>query len=222
MSAHPGQPEHQPPQREPPAGADVTRLLADAAAGDPSAPHRLLTSVYEHLRAAAQLQMHAERLGGAGHTLSATALVHEAYLKLVGPREIPWANRAHFYAAAVEAMRRRLVDHARAKHRQKRGGPTQHRVDLDQAPALPRPDAADNAADAERVLALDDAFRRLEDQDPPLAAVAKFRFYIGLSVQESALALGVSECTIKTDWVFAKAWLSRELGQTPPQTGATP
>ena len=90
-----------------------------------------MTSVYEQLRAAAQLQMHAERLGGAGHTLSATALVHEAYLKLVGPREIPWANRAHFYAAAVEAMRRRLVNHARAKHRQKRGGPTQHRVDLD-------------------------------------------------------------------------------------------
>lgn len=222
MTAHPGQPEHDLPAPPGP-GPDVTRLLADAAAGDPAAPHRLLASVYEQLRAAAQQQMHAERRGGAGHTLSATALVHEAYLKLVGPREIPWANRAHFDAAAVEAMRRLLVDHARAKHRQKRGGPVQHRVDLDRAPALPHADAPPDAdPDADRVLALDDAFRRLEQQDPRLAAVAKLRFYIGLSVQESALALGVSERTIKTDWAFAKAWLSRELGQTPPQTGASP
>jgi RNA polymerase sigma factor (TIGR02999 family) len=157
--------------------------------------------VYEQLRKAAQLEMVAER---ANHTLSATALVHEAYLKLAGPRDVPWANRAHFYAAAAEAMRRILLDHAKARARIKRGGPGLR--------AEPIGDIADLAGgEPERILRFDEAFGRLEAESPDGAAVARLRFYAGLSVEQTAAALGLSTSTVERRWAFARAWLFRQL-----------
>lgn len=159
--------------------------------------------VYEQLRAAAQRQLEAERVG---YTLSATALVHEAYLKLAGPRKRDWENRAHFYAAAAEAMRRILIDRGRARAAAKRGG-DRGRIDLEAAATLcARPE--DDPVD---FVALDKAVSRLECRDQRMAKVARLRFYVGLSIAETAEVLGVSERTVKNDWSFAKAWLAREL-----------
>lgn len=160
----------------------------------------LLPLVYAQLRAAAQGAMKSER---AGHTLSATALVHEAYLKLVGPREVPWASRGHFYAAAAEAMRRVLLDHAKAKTAGKRGGPEARRAALDMA-GLP-----DSGSETESAgfLLLEEAISRLEGAAPDAAAVVRLRFFGGLEISEAALALGVSEATVKRNWAFARAWL---------------
>ncbi len=143
-----------------------------------------------------------------GHTLSATALVHEVYLKLAGPRDKPWEGRRHFYAAAVEAMRQIVLDHARARGCVKRGG-GRVRLELDVAASL----AADSVADEKEILALNEALSRLKDQDPRMAEVVGLRFFAGLSIQEVAAILGVSERTVKNDWKFAKAWLQRELRQ---------
>lgn len=171
--------------------------------------NRLLPLVYEQLRAAANNRMASER---AGHTLGATALVHEAYLKLVGPREIPWQNRGHFYAAAAEAMRQILLDHAKARGRVKRGGGDQprERRPLDDAATLVAPahQADDHQPDC---IALDAAMCRLEARDPRMAQVVRLKYYAGLEIAQIALALGVSERTVKNDWAFAKAWLEREL-----------
>jgi RNA polymerase sigma factor (TIGR02999 family) len=181
---------------------DATALLSAAAAGDQRAADELLPLVYAQLRRAAQQQLAAEREGGAGHTLSATALVHEAYLKLVGPRRVPWVGRAHFYAAAAEAMRRLLVDRARAKAGPKRGGGRKRAaLDLRSLPAL------DTAEQSEGFLILDDAISRLEDADPQAASVVRLRFFAGLTVEETAAALGVSAPTVKRTWAFARAWL---------------
>ncbi len=193
----------------------VTQLLTAADCGDQSAAGRLLPLVYEQLRAAAQLNMARER---PGHTLAATALVHEAYLKLVGPREVPWQNRAHFYAAAAEAMRQILLDHAKARGRRKRGGERGH-VSIDdvasivtdgQAGATNAP-SLEQATDHPDFLALDDAIRRLEARDPRVAQVVHLKYYAGLEIAQVALVLGVSERTVKNDWAFAKAWLERAL-----------
>jgi RNA polymerase sigma factor (TIGR02999 family) len=143
------------------------------------------------------------------HTLQATALVHEAYARLVGRdggREVAWAGRAHFFHAAAEAMRRILIDHARARAGAARGG-GRRRVPLDVA------DVADLAArdDPEAILALDEAVAGLEKQDPDAAAVVRLRFYAGLSVEETAQALGTSPRTVKRDWAFARAYLLRVL-----------
>lgn len=191
---------------------DDLSLLLSNASGDADAVARLLPLVYDQLRRDAQAQMAVER---AGHTLSATALVHEAFLKLAGPREIPWQNRAHFYAAAAEAMRRVLLDHARSKGRLKRGGGARH-VDLDAGATLSAPAGAagrSESADCDEtdVLALESAIQRLEGTDPRMAQVVRLRFYAGLEVAQAALVLGVSERTVKHDWAFAKAWLAREL-----------
>ena len=183
-----------------PQPSEVSRLLGEAADGSASAVDRLLPLVYDQLRAVAQQRMAGER---AGHTLQATALVHEAFLRLVGPREIPWQSQAHFYAAAAESMRRILVDHARAKGRVKRGG-KQQRV------ALNVLDLA-QAENSEEILALDDAFGRLEQQEPEAAEVVRLRFFAGLSVDQTAEALGLSSRTIDRRWKFARAWLFREL-----------
>ena len=173
---------------------DITRLL-EGGAGE------LLPLVYEQLRRQAQGMMAGER---SGHTLSATVLVHEAYLKLVGPREIPWAGRAHFYAAAAEAMRRILLDHARARGR--RGGGARPLTEVGDVAALAE-------ADPDQIVAVDDAVRRLESEDPEAAAMVRLRFYAGLSVEQAAEALGVSARTGARLWTYARAVLYRKLGE---------
>lgn len=193
--------------------ADATQLLAQAANGDRAAADRLLPLVYDQLRKAAQLQMDGERRN---HTLSATSLVHEAYLKLVGPREVAWAGRAHFYAAAAEAMRRVLLDHAKSRGRVRRGGGL-GRIDFDQTATLGGPAASDDGPDQTDFVALDEAVCRLASRDPRMGEVVRLRFYAGLEISEVALALGFSVRTVKSDWAFAKAWLERELA---PRHGA--
>ena len=181
---------------------DATALLCAAAEGDQQAAEALLPLVYQQLRGAAQQQLAAEPGGGAGHTLSATALVHEAYMRLVGPRKVPWAGQAHFYVAAAEAMRRLLVDRARAKAGPKRGGDRKRAaLDLRSLPVL------DNAEQSDGFLILDDAISRLESADPQAAAVVRLRFFAGLTVEQTAQALGVSAPTVKRTWAFARAWL---------------
>jgi len=160
----------------------------------------LLPLVYDQLRAVAQRALAAER---PGHTLQATALVHEAYLKLVGEREIPWASRAHFYVAAAEAMRRILIDHARARGRVKRGGGGRARLTLS--------DVTDLASKPDEIVRFDEAFRRLEGESSEAAAIVRLRFFAGLSVEQTAEALGVSTSTVDRRWAFARAWLYRAL-----------
>lgn len=178
---------------------DATRLLLAASGGDKQAADRLLPLVYEQLRNAAQRDLASER---AGHTLCATALVHEAYLKLIGPREVAWAGRGHFYAAAAEAMRRILLDHARARGR--RGGESRRLDEIGDVAALA-------LADSEQILAVDEAVGRLESDDPDAAAIVRLRFYAGLSVDQAADALGLSPRTAARLWSYARAVLYRDL-----------
>ncbi len=166
--------------------------------------HKLLPLVYEQLKSAAAACLRDEH---AGHTLQATALVHEAYLKLAGPREIPWRNRAHFYAAAAEAMRRVLSDHARAKAADRRGGPDARRAALDLASL---PDLASESQSA-GFLVLNDAITRLEAAHPDAAAVVRLRYFAGLSVQRTAEALDISAPTVKRTWAFARGWLKEAI-----------
>jgi RNA polymerase sigma factor (TIGR02999 family) len=175
-------------------------LLLDDAEDPARRAELLLPLVYEELRAAAQSCLARER---AGHTLQATALVHEAYLKLVGPRELPWQNRAHFYAAAAEAMRRILVDHARSKAASKRGGPEAKRAAVELS-TLPDPSSERESAG---FLILDEALVRLERVDPDAAAVVRLRYFAGLDVEQTAAAIGTSPATVKRTWAFARAWL---------------
>jgi RNA polymerase sigma factor (TIGR02999 family) len=178
-----------------------TRLLDDAQKGDASAATRLLPLVYEQLRSLARQHMASER---AGHTLQATALVHEAYLKLVGNQDIRWSGRSHFFLAAAEAMRRILIDHARARGGPKRGG-ARKRVAMN--------NVLDLAAEERfpEFLAVDDAISRLEKESPDLARIVRLRFYGGLSVDETAHVQGVSASTVRRDWTYARAWLMRQL-----------
>jgi RNA polymerase sigma factor (TIGR02999 family) len=181
---------------------DATLLMSAAATGDRAAADALLPLVYDQLRRAAQMQLATER---PDHTLSATALVHEAYLKLAGPRELPWSNRRHFYAAAAQAMRRILVDHARARPASSPRA----------AISLPISDIADVAslasAPSSQILAVDAALARLEDEDPQAAAVVRLRFYAGLSVEQVAEALELSPRTTARLWTYARAVLFRAL-----------
>ncbi len=182
--------------------SDVTRILSQIESGDPGAADKLLPLVYQQLRQAAQVQMAGER---ADHTLQSTALVHEAYLRLVGDRRISWQSRGHFYAAAAEAMRRILLDHAKARGRQKRGG--QHnRVPLNIA------DVADSW-NFEETVSLDEAVCRLETEHPRICEVVRLRFYAGLSIEETATALGVSPATVKRRWEYGRTWLFKQLNQ---------
>ena len=177
---------------------ELTRLLnADADQRDAD---RLLTLVYSQLRAIAQQRMAAERTD---HTMQATALVHEAYLKLVGERDVPWANRMHFYVAAAESMRRILIDHARSHSSAKRGG-GQKRLDL--------AGVADLAAcDSSEIVRFDEAFQRLESEAPDAAMIVRLRFWSGLSIEQAALALNLSVATVNRKWAFARAWLYRYI-----------
>jgi len=179
---------------------DVTVVLEQMRNGDKNAADKLLPLVYDEFRALARHYLAQER---ANHTLQPTALVHEAYMKLVDQTRVDWQGRSHFFAVAAQAMRRILVDHARSRQRDKRGG-GRARVILDEAVALsPQKD--------EDVLALDEALERLAALDPRQAKVVELRFFGGLSVEEVAEALGVSKRTVEGDWTFARAWLSREL-----------
>lgn len=180
----------------------ATKLILAASAGDQRAADALLPLVYGQLRAIAQERMATER---PGHTLQATALVHEAYLKLTGAGDIPWSGRAGFLHAASEAMRRILIDHARRRNAQKRERPIVR-------PTLK--DVADLASteDSFEILAFDEAFLRLEGEYPEAAAVVRLRFYAGLSVEQTAEALSVSPRTVNREWTFARAWLHGALG----------
>lgn len=178
-------------------------LLVDLESGSERARRaadELLPQLYDELREMARRKMEREPRG---QTLQATALVHEAYVRLVGERDPGWGGRAHFLGAAAEAMHRILVERARAKGRLKRGG-GRARVDLTDVATL------DGAPDAD-ILALDEALSRLEARDPRKAKVVVLRYYGGLAIEEIAHALSVSPATVKTDWNFALAWLQREL-----------
>lgn len=183
----------------------VTTLLQRWRSGDPAALEALTPLVYEELRRIARRQMAHERRE---HTLEATALVHEAYLRL-HDSDVPWQDRVHFYALAARQMRRILVDHARTRGASKRGGDAD-RVPLDDAAAsLERPAALDG--DPAALLDLDDALSRLEARDERKARVVELHLFAGLSYEETAEALGVTAVTVHRDLVFARAWLQREL-----------
>lgn len=179
---------------------DITALLQDVCAGRPNAAGELLERVYAQLRTMAKQRMARER---AGHTLQATALVHEAYMRLLGDAEVPWRDRSHFYMAAAESMRRILVDHARKRGADKRGG------GWAKLPLSVCDLAADNSP--EQILAVDDAIVRLQEQDGVAADVVRLRFYAGLSVDQTAEALGLSERTVRREWTYARAQLFRLL-----------
>lgn len=188
-------------QDDSPAELDVTLALERVRRGDTSAVQVLLPQVYDQLRAIAARQLSSER---PDHTLQATALVHEAYLKLVRQTQVEWQGRAHFFAVAASAMRRILVDHARTVNADKRGGGSR-RVDLAEAEALMQRRDVD-------VAALDQAMTRLAESEPQAARVVEMRFFGGATEVEIAEVLGVSDRTVRRHWVFARAWLFRELG----------
>jgi RNA polymerase sigma factor (TIGR02999 family) len=178
----------------------VTRLLDDVRRGDPAAADLLLPLVYAELRGIAEKQMRGER---PDHTLQPTALVHEAYLRLLGGAPIPFENRVHFLRTASQVMRRVLVDYARARNRAKRGDGTIN-LTLNEAIA-----GANN--DIVGLLVVDDALTQLAAAEPRWAQVAELRVFGGLEVPEIAAALGISPATVKRDWQFAKAWLAQVL-----------
>ena len=181
---------------------DVTALLASWTEGDEDALNRLLPLVEQQLRQLARRQMDAER---PGHLLQATALVNEAYLKLVDIQRMRWQNRAHFFAVAARLMRRILVDAARSQQYRKRGGRAQH-VSLDEA-LLVTPEAS------QQLMALDDALHALAAVAERKSRVVELRYFGGLSVDETAEVLKVSPETVMRDWKFAKTWLLRELSR---------
>ena len=182
--------------------SDVTHILSQIESGDPSAAEQLLPLVYDELRKLAAARLAQEK---PGQTLQATALVHDAYLRLVGDgkREQSWDNRGHFFAAAAEAMRRILIDQARQKHSDRRGGGWQ-RCELSDADRVTLPIS-------DELLDLDDALTRLSTVDPQAAELVKLRVFAGLTVEEAAAIQGVSTRTAKRNWAYARAWLGREL-----------
>ena len=182
--------------------SDVTRLLEAAQAGDRRAAAELLPLVYDELRQLAAARMATEK---PGQTLDATALVHEAYLRLVGDQQFD--GRGHFFAAAAEAMRRVLVDRARGKARQKRGG-RHEQVDLTDIPGRAE-------HDPDLLLSLDEALARLTAEDPAAAEVAKLYLFAGLSIDEAAAVLSVSRATAYRNWTYARAWLQDALAENP-------
>jgi RNA polymerase sigma factor (TIGR02999 family) len=184
--------------------SDLTEILSAVERGDRQASEQLLPLVYDELRKLAARKLAGER---PGQTLQPTALVHEAYLRLVGGDEDAcWDGRGHFYAAAAEAMRRILVDSARRKHRVKHGGDRKRAVldDCD-APGGPAPDEI--VASDEELVALDDALTRLAEDDPEAARVVQLHFFAGLSIERVAEMIGVSRATAYRQWSFARAWL---------------
>ena len=185
----------------------VTRILRAIHDGDPHASAQLLPLVYDELRRLAAQRLTHEN---PGQTLQATALVHEAYLRLVGPADdARWDDRGHFFAAAAEAMRRILVEQARRRGALKRGGGAA-RVDLEHAePAIEGP--------SEDLLALDEALARLAVSDPRKARLVELRYFAGLTMEQAAAALGIAPATAHRDWAYAKAWLHRAIRGEPPE-----
>jgi RNA polymerase sigma factor (TIGR02999 family) len=182
---------------------DVTHILEEIAGGDEPSTERLFPLVYDEQRRIAASALAREK---AGLTLQPTALVHEAYLRLVGPagsNALPWENRAHFFAAATEAMRRILIETARRKKRLKRGGGAD-RIPLSEGDRMAFPLG-------EELLALDEALEKLERIDPPKAALVKLRFFGGSTAEEAAAMLGISISTAERQWAYARAWLRREM-----------
>ena len=180
--------------------ADVTRILSQIEDGDPIAAEQLLPLIYDELRKLAAAKLAKEK---PGQTLQATALVHEAYLRLVGSEARHWDTRGHFYAAAAEAMRRILVEGARRKRSAKRGG-GMDRIALFDVPA----DAGQQSLD---LLALNEALEKLEADHPDKARVVKLRFFAGLTLEETAALLGASRATTQRNWAYARAWLFGRL-----------
>lgn len=183
-----------------PAREDVTILLGQLANGNDGAASKLMPLVYDELRRLAGGYMRRER---SDHTLQATALVHEAYLKLVEQRSVNWQGRAHFFVIAAQMMRRILIDHARAHLRDKRGA-GEKPVPLDEALVFA-------PAQSSELLKLDQSLERLAKFDPRQAKIVELRFFAGLSVHETAKALGISPITVKRDWAMAKAWLHGDI-----------
>lgn len=181
---------------------DVTQLLSKAQSGDRKSLDRLLPIVYDELRRVAENQLRRER---ADHTLQATALVHEAYLRLIEQRDVDWRNRAHFFSIAAEMMRRILVNYAVQRNAQKRGdGAT--RISLDEAVSF--------AAAEERefdLVALDNALKNLAEMDAAAARIVELRFFGGLTIEETAEVLGISDSSVKREWKAAKAWLRTQI-----------
>ena len=185
--------------------SQITKMVNDLAGGNRPAAEQLFGLLYDAFRGLAARYLKAERVG---HTLSPTALVHEAYLKLVDQSRVNWQGRTHFFAVGAQVMRRILVDHARGKGRVKRGG-GRIRIQLDEGLALsPQRD--------EDILAVDEALAKLAKVDPRQAAIVELRFFGGLSVAEVAEVLGLSKRTIEGEWTVARAWLRRELSGDDP------
>jgi RNA polymerase sigma factor (TIGR02999 family) len=190
--------------------SDVTQILSRIDSGDPSAAEQLLPLVYEELRRLAAARLAQEK---AGQTLQATALVHEAYLRLVdGHDDQSWDGRGHFFAAAAEAMRRILVEGARHKRSLRAGGAWQ-RVELVDIEVGSQPPDVD-------VLALSEALDKLESRHPRKAALVKLRYFAGLTIQEAAAALAVSPATADNDWAYAKSWLKAEMSRQATDSSA--
>jgi RNA polymerase sigma factor (TIGR02999 family) len=183
--------------------SDVTQILSDIEQGDPHAAEQLLPLVYAELRKLAAQRLAQEKRG---QTLQATALVHEAYLRLVGESAPHWSGRGHFFAAAAEAMRRILINRARDKQRLKRGG-RRRRVDLARLAVV------ENAS-PDDLLVLDDALERLAQENKACADLVKLRFFAGLTQEQAAACLGISRRTANRYWAFARAWLYDALGKT--------
>ena len=184
--------------------SEITRILADIEQGNAKSTDELLPVVYNELRRLAAHKMANEP---AGHTLQPTALVHEAWLKLVAPTAQSWQNRAHFFGAAAEAMRRILIARARRKGRQRRGSGAEH-LDADEIEiASPVPD--------DQFLVLNDALDRFAALEPQQAELVKLRYFVGLKIEEAAEVLGISKATAKRWWVYARAWLFNEIQSTP-------
>ena len=183
---------------------EVTKLLIRLTEGDHAVLDALLPAVYDELRRLAANYLRRERVG---HTLQPTALVHEAYMRLVDQTQVQWQNRAHFFGVAAQMMRRILVDHARQQNAEKRGGEFQ-KLSLDE-----NLDAAGAPRDV-NLVALDDALNRLAEMDPQKSKIVELRFFGGLSVEETAEVLKLSPITVIREWNKAKAWLYRELQRT--------
>jgi RNA polymerase sigma factor (TIGR02999 family) len=184
-----------------PAPEDVTQILREVSGGDREAPARLMPLVYDELRRLADHYLRGER---PDHTLQPTALVHEAYLKLIDQTRVDWQNRAHFFGVAAQLMRRILVDHARRHQAEKRGGFRQ-KLTLDEAVDYSRTRDVD-------LVKLDDALTALAKFDARQSRIVELRFFGGLTIEETAEAIGISPATVKVDWSMAKAWLRREIG----------
>jgi RNA polymerase sigma factor (TIGR02999 family) len=188
--------------------SDVTRILGAACSGDPQAAHQLLPLVYDELRRLAAQKLAQEP---SGQTLQPTALVHEVYLRLVASeqqrdaagQEQHWANRGHFFAAAAEAMRRILIDHARRRHSQKRGG-DRTRQEID-------PGRLASEKPSEDLLALDEALHQLAAAEPQVAQLVKLRYFVGLTIPQAAAVLGIAPRTADSWWAYARAWLLAAL-----------